>query len=254
MRSRPADSPSLTQILGVCQLAISIGSLLIFSPAAFPREGSDLQASRSIKACSEGPRVSNESKFVRIPFQNVDDSKTSSVSVRELKQYIPRKAKKAFHNGIKALQEGRPADSQQFIIEALKIEPTYFQASALLADLLFNANKYPAARIFAERAHRLNPDYTPALEILGALDVLDGRLAQGISELIEVTRYAPTRQEAHYYLGVALLRNGQCGDGSRHLETSAYLRDHASETWPHPRLDPRPPASSWPTWHLRPGH
>jgi tetratricopeptide (TPR) repeat protein len=155
-----------------------------------------------------------------------EGSRAPSVSALELSVRIPRKARKLFQIGIKALRNSRPGDAQQLLAEALRVEPNYFQASTLLAALLFNSKDYPAAQLYVERARNINPQYLPALEILGALDVLKGEYPKGIAELSEVVHLSPRRQAAHHYLGLALMQQGQCAEASRHLERAADLRLH----------------------------
>ncbi len=204
---------------------ILMGSaLLIAALLSFPKESqADGQAPEG-EACSDAPGLVEGEEFLPFQWGDPEGSRTPSVSALELSVRIPRKARKVFQDGINALRNSRPGDAQQLLTEALAVEPKHFQASTLLAALLFNSKNYPAAQLYAERARNINPQYLPALEILGALDVLKGEYPKGIAELSEVVRLSPRRQAAHHYLGVALLRQGQCADASRHFKTVADMR------------------------------
>lgn len=235
--------------LKVCWLTIAIGSVLAFMPSAFSSEDKGFQPPTN-KACSQGLPTKQE-EFVPVEIGDLGDRKNSSVSVLELTQRIPPKAKKAFEQGIKALRHNRLEEGQGFLLKALTVEPKYFQASTLLAALLFNVKEYSASQMYAERARTIDPDYPAALEILGAIDVLDRRWPQGITELTEVVRYSPFRKSAHYYLGVALSHLGQCEEGFRHLETAAYLSAQPSTFRCRSLIPERSPTLPAPLW--RPG-
>lgn len=199
-------------------------ALLVVALLSFPKETKADRQTPEGQACSDASGLEEGGEFVPVQLDDPEGPRAASVSALELSVRIPRKARKAFHDAIKALRDSRPADAQQLFIQALTVEPRYFQASTLLAALLFDSKDYPAAQVYAERAQKTNPQYLPALEILGALDVLKGEYPRGIAVLSEVVRLSPRRQAAHHYLGVALLRQGQCADASRHFKTVADIR------------------------------
>ena len=240
-------SSFFNRALRASRLVIVIASVLVSMPSAFSSEAKALQSSAR-EACSQVLAV-NQDTFVPVKLGNLDGRKTSSVTVLELTQRIPRKAKKAFEEGIKALRDYRLEAAKQYLMEALAIDPNYFQAATILANLLFNAKEYPASRMYAERALSVNPEYPPALEILGALDVLDGQWLQGVSELTAIVRYSPFRSAAHYYLAVALSHLGQCKESSRHLEMAAYLRSQPVASRRRPII-----LESFPALAVPPGH
>jgi Flp pilus assembly protein TadD len=183
----------------------------------------------------------------------LEGADTSSISVLELSMQIPRKARKAHQDAIKAFRESRVADGQRLLIETLKLEPRNFQALTLLAAVFFNSGDESAARIFAQRARSINPYCLPALEVLGALDVLDGRYPEGVAMLSEVARLWPSRQAVHHYLGVALLRQRRRMDGFQHLQAAASLRASPPERRP---LKERAPVADSPelAWPPRRHH
>lgn len=204
-------------------------------------------------ACIDVSKQDEQVEFVPLQFSDAEECGTPSVSALELSAKFPRQARKAFEKALNALRESQPGEAQEQLEEALTIEPNYFQASTLLAALFFNSKGYPAARLYAERAHTINHQYLPALEILGALDILDGEYPKAITELSEVVRLSPRRQAAHYYLGAALLRRGQCAEASRHLEQAADLRLHPPK--PKRPLRELEPTVSPPPWAWNPrGH
>ncbi len=209
-------NPSRTMLLG--------SALLIAALLSFPKESKADRQTPEGEACSDAQRLEEGGEFVPVQLGDPEGSGTPSVSALELSVRIPRKARKVFQDGINALRNSRRREAQQLLTEALAVEPKYFQASTLLAALLFNSKNYPAARLYAERAYNINPQYLPALEIFGALDVLNGEYPKAIAELSEVVRLSPRRQAAHHYLGVALLRQGQCADASQHFKTAADMR------------------------------
>lgn len=171
--------------------------------------------------------------------------------VAELTAEVPRRARKAFKKGIKALRKSRPAEAQRRFEEALRLEPEYFQASTALAVLMFDSMLYAAARLFAERAQDVDPQYLPALEVLGALDVVAGDHPEAVEKLAEVIRLSPNRWSAHYYLGLALARQQDCQEASRHLELAAELRSGSEKTEPPTKRRVTSPApSGWKPWEM----
>jgi tetratricopeptide (TPR) repeat protein len=235
-------------------VALPVASFLVLSTLLSPvaRADPSLETVRE-EACVENSALNRLEEFRPAAGLTLSDSSdTSYISVLELSMQIPRKARKAHQEAIKAFRDSRIADGQRLLIEALTLEPRYFQASTLLAALLFNSKDYSAARIFAERARSINPHYLPALEILGALDVLAGKYSEGVAKLTEVLRFSPRRQAAHHYLGIALLHQGQCADASRHLQAAANVRANPPKQRP---LKEQPLAAEPPelAWHPR-GH
>lgn len=218
----------------VRKLGIVISSALACLLWALPTEAQNLALSTTSKTCSEGLLSGEQLKFVPIQIGALDDETAVAVSVRELKQRIPGKARKAVRKALEAWRHSRAEEAERHLAEALKIEPDYFQAAMGLAAMFFDSKRYTAARLYAERAHAANPEYAPPLEILGALDVLEGQAAKAIAEFTNAERYSPLQWAAHYYLGVAFLHIGQCENASEHLEAAAELRDKPrGQQWHH---------------------
>lgn len=218
---RPPIPNSRTHFLAaVLQSALLVAALLPLSQKA---KASD-EARNA--ACQDVSKPSQQVELAPLQLSDGAASRTPSVSALELSAKFPRLARKAFEKALKALRDSQPGEARRQLEEALVIEPKYFQASTLLAALLFNSRKYLASRLYAERARTINPQYLQALEILGALDALDGEYPKAIGELAEVVRLLPRRQAAHYYLGVSLLHQGKCNEGTRQLKIAAELRDN----------------------------
>lgn len=192
---------------------------------ALPGAAKNLPPSQSSNACSAGAHSEKPVESVPIQVGGVDDGAGFAVSIAELKQRTPRKARRAFRKGLNALRHSRTVEGERFLKEALTIDPHYFQAAAGLAALYFDLKRYPAARLYAELAHTIDPEYVPPLETLGALDVLEGQPARAITEFRMAERSSPLQWAAHYYLGVAFLQLGRCEEGSENLVTATELRD-----------------------------
>lgn len=130
---------------------------------ALPGAAKNLPPSQSSNACSAGAHSEKPVESVPIQVGGVDDGAGFAVSIAELKQRTPRKAKRAFRKGLNALRHSRTVEGERFLKEALTIDPHYFQAAAGLAALYFDLKRYPAARLYAELAHTIDPEYVPPL-------------------------------------------------------------------------------------------
>jgi len=236
------------------RVSLGVASFMVLTTVLSPPARADPSPEAAKKdTCLDNPRPDRLEVFQPLQISNLlQGADTSSISVLELSMQIPRKARKPHQEAIKAFRESRVADGQRLLIEALKLEPRNFQALTLLAAVFFNSGDESAARIFAERARSIDPYYLPALEVLGALDVLDGKYPEGVAKLNEVARLWPSRQAMHHYLGIALLRQGRCVDAYGHLEVAANLTANPPKQRPLKELAPAADSPEW-TWPSR-GH
>lgn len=216
----PIPNPRSRLLAVVLQSAVLAATLLLLS------RGAKVSGEEPNAPCHDVSKPSQQDQFVPLQLSYTAASRTPSVSALELSAKFPRPARKAFEKALKALRDSQLEEAQRKLEEALTVEPRYFQASTLVAELLFDSGNYPESRLYAERARTVDPQYLPALEILGALDVVDGEFPNAISRLSEVVRLGPRRQAAHYYLGIALLHQRECSEGFRQLKIAAELRDN----------------------------
>lgn len=226
---------------------MAIMSTLLF----YPQQGRAGNGNHDGNPCTE--IASGDEQLVleplRIAIAGPESVWSPSVSVQELSIKVPRRARKAFKKGVRALRDSRPDEASRQFQAALEIEPRYFRAMTALAVVSFNRGELDLSRRYAEQAIDIDSQYLPALEVLGAADVLSGSYSKAVEELSEVVQLRPRARAAHHYLGLALLHLDECEEARKHLEIAANLSDYQPRQ-KHPiGRSPKPAApfpTSWP--------
>jgi tetratricopeptide (TPR) repeat protein len=217
-----AEPVRTSQFLQRPSLVPVVRALLCVALAAVPRNLAAAPQENKAGTCSARADLLTSEGFPAL--SQIEASEriwTPTVSVLEITRKVPRGARNAFKEAMKYSRKSHLGEAQQQLKKALRIAPTYFQANAAMAVMLFNSRRYSAARDYARRAHKTDPSYAPALRVLGAIDVVEGDYSRAAKELSEALRLSPRHPGARWYLELARSWQSECAEDTQHLEEIA---------------------------------
>ncbi|HEX8147541.1 MAG TPA: tetratricopeptide repeat protein [Pyrinomonadaceae bacterium] len=158
--------------------------------------------------------------------------KAEAVSVVEVEQKVPKRARQAFREALK-LREGRRNDEAvRSLTRAVELFPDYFQALAERGDLLIVAGRLSEAAEDFARALKVNPRYGPALRGAGYCKLERREFEEAAGHLEQATTAQPTDANAYLLLGIAYLELDRRGQAEGALlkalsfDTRRELRAH----------------------------
>ena len=123
-------------------------------------------------------------------------------------QSAPRKARKAYEKGVRAVQAHDLPDAQSDFSEAVAVYPCYARAQTGLAALLIRQGDLPAGEAALHKAIQCDPNFPHAFVWLGRVLNSEGRFTESVTILQQGLRLSPKAWElydqlaaAHYSLG-----------------------------------------------------
>ncbi len=129
----------------------------------------------------------------------------SSVSVAEIAQNIPSRARDEFDRGSKAAKEGKKTEAIAHLRKAIDIYPDFLIARNDLGALLLESGNLDEAEQELRRAVILDPKaFNPKVN-LGIVLVKKHEFAEAVLVLDQGTSLNPTSPLARLYLGMALI-------------------------------------------------
>ena len=129
----------------------------------------------------------------------------SSVSVAEIGQTIPAKARDEFDRGSKAAKEGKKTEAIAHLRKAIGIYPDFLMARNDLGALLLESGNVDEAEPELRRAVMLDPKaFNPKVN-LGIVLVKKHEFAEAVLILDQGTSLNPTSPLVRLYLGMALI-------------------------------------------------
>jgi Tfp pilus assembly protein PilF len=135
-------------------------------------------------------------------------SDKSSVSVSELKQSVPRAARREFDLAMDKLQRGEPEKSRRFLERAIEIFPDYVDARNELAVALMKDGQLTAAEAQLRRALSVDPEAVRPLLNLGLCLYRQQRYADAILVLERAVQLSPLSSQGNLLLGFSLVMSG----------------------------------------------
>ena len=124
-------------------------------------------------------------------------------------QSAPRKARKAYEKGVRAVQAHDLPDAQSDFSEAVAVYPCYARAQTGLAALLIGQRDLPAAEAALHKATQCDPSFPRGFFWLGRVLNSEGRFTESVTILQQGLRLSPKAWElydqlaaAHYSLGL----------------------------------------------------
>src|SRR5208337_2584287 len=124
-------------------------------------------------------------------------------------QSAPRKARKAYEKGVRAVQAHDLPGAQRDFSEAVAVYPCYARAQTGLAALLIRQGDLPAAEAALHKAIQCDPSFAQAFVWLGRVLNSERRPTENVAILQQGLRLSPSAWElydqlaaAHYNLGL----------------------------------------------------
>ena len=129
--------------------------------------------------------------------------KAEAVSVAEVEQKVPKRARQAFKEALKFREENQADRALRSLTSAVELFPEYFQALAERGDLLIVGGRLAEAAEDFARALRVNPRYGPALRGAGYCKLERREFESAAGYLERATAARPDDANAYLLLGIA---------------------------------------------------
>jgi tetratricopeptide (TPR) repeat protein len=120
-------------------------------------------------------------------------------------QNVPAPAREAFDRGMKLSREGKAADAEAAVREAVAAFPDYFDARFWLANELVRTNRLDDAVQHLEVARRVSPTDERVYLLFGHLLNLKKNYAVAAAVFAEAARVSPTDPQPLLQRGIALV-------------------------------------------------
>jgi len=120
-------------------------------------------------------------------------------------QSVPARAREAFDRGMKLSREGKAADAEAAVREAVAAFPDYFDARFWLASELVRTNRLDDAVQHLEVARRVSPTDERVYLLFGNLLNLKRNYAVAAAVFAEAARLSPTSPQPLLQRGIALV-------------------------------------------------
>lgn len=120
-------------------------------------------------------------------------------------QNVPAPARDAFERGMKLSRDGKAADAEAAVREAVNAFPDYFDARFWLANELIRTNRLDDAVQHLEVARRVNPNDERVYLLFGHLLSLKKNYAVAAAVFAEAARLSPADPQPLFQRGVALV-------------------------------------------------
>jgi tetratricopeptide (TPR) repeat protein len=120
-------------------------------------------------------------------------------------QNVPAPAREAFERGMKLSREGKAADAEAAVLEAVAAFPDYFDARLWLANELIRTQRLDAAVPHLEVARRVSPTDERVYLLFGNLLVLKKNYPVAAAVFAEAARLSPTDPQPLFQRGMSLV-------------------------------------------------
>ena len=127
------------------------------------------------------------------------------VTLQQLQQKVPKKARKEFARGQKSMAAKDYPQSIAHLEKALEIYPSYIDAHHQLGMAYFKQNDYPAAIESLRRALDIDPAHASSQYCLALALANIKQFAEAEIAAREAVRLSPGLPWAHYVLGLVLV-------------------------------------------------
>lgn len=152
------------------------------------------------------------------------------VTVREMTEKIPPKARKAYEEGLREKARGRLDRAEAKLNTAIRLYPGYFQALTARGELFLSRGRCREALEDFGEALIHYPNHGPALRGSGYCLLEQNRLQESIRNLEEAIRIEPGHHDAHLFLGIALLATNQGPGAEENLRRALNLDSRRAVT------------------------
>ena len=128
-----------------------------------------------------------------------------------------KKAMKLHQQALKLLSENKPAESEEKLRAALKLDSGFTAPHLELAALLVRSHRVPEAEAILRKVVSAQPDNQLALVRLGILRHAAGDQVEAMRLLRQALEFEQHLVGAHLYLGACLLHQNQIEEAYQHL-------------------------------------
>jgi tetratricopeptide (TPR) repeat protein len=131
------------------------------------------------------------------------ESTSSSVSVGEAAQHIPKAAQKEYEKAIKLGENGQHDKALNLFNRSIELFPEYFQAFTQRGHLRVTMGQVEEAQKDFVHALEINARYEPAMRGAGICKLREGKYADAIKDLEHAVSNEPRDAAAYLFLGFA---------------------------------------------------
>jgi Tfp pilus assembly protein PilF len=152
-----------------------------------------------------------EDLAIRLPKQGTEEPSSGTVSVRELQQRIPSKARKAYGRALAEFRKGNTGKAIADLEKAIQIDPSFADAHNDLGGCYAKLGQADKAVVEFAEASSLDPDsavmmYNFALTLVGLK-----RFPEAEDAARAALKLAPSLAQAHFVLGYSLYQQRRFG-------------------------------------------
>ncbi|MEO6875316.1 MAG: tetratricopeptide repeat protein, partial [Opitutaceae bacterium] len=124
--------------------------------------------------------------------------------------------------------EGRNAEAEQHLAEAVRLKPDYAEPQFNWGNFLFRQYRPAEALAPLEAAVRLRPPYFEAHFVLAGVLVQLGRVDEGLAHFETVLKMRPDYVEARQTMAETLAKAGRTGEALENFEMALRLRPNSA--------------------------
>jgi len=140
--------------------------------------------------------------------------------------------------GIAEEGNGNDTRAEQDLRKAIDSNPNDFEANVHLGGILYTRRDLAQARLYIQRALRIQPSSTFALYEMALLNSADGQIDDAIADLEKVVGADPNWLEAHVQLAALYYKSHRPADGLRERQVVDRLTAEQQRQGPHPPAQP----------------
>lgn len=143
--------------------------------------------------------------------------------VRRQGRAFDQRALREFDEAKSREREGNDKGAMKHYEKALKIEPDFYPALNNLGALLLRQKDIQGAETAFRKSLKINPDDGEAYVNLGHLLYEDGKYGEALAQLQEGVKRSPDSAAGYFFLGSAYLKTGQWEKAEKDLATASKL-------------------------------
>ncbi len=149
------------------------------------------------------------------------------VSLAELRsQSLPKDTRELLKRAIELDERGKTASALGVLERALSEAPDFLQVHVAQAIAYVKFQELGKAREHVSGALALDPENIPAREVLAAIEIAEGNMAQAKELLETIVKVAPRRPMVHSYLSIVFEAEGLLDRARECARRSDQLRRH----------------------------
>jgi tetratricopeptide (TPR) repeat protein len=141
-------------------------------------------------------------------------------------QEVPEPARKAYEKAVGLLEQGKTEEGVDGLKEALKLFTNYFLAWERLGIEYVKLQHYEAALFALNQAVKINQSAADSLYALGYTQYQLHHwpeASEALGRSLRLSPNSPNAAFAHYYWGLALLKESKPGEAETHLKQAHTL-------------------------------